>query len=260
MAARAIWKGVIRFGDVEVPVKLYSAIESRSVQFRLLHEPDRVPVKQRMVRADSGEPIEYEEIRKGFPTDEGAIVMLAPAELDALEPEASREIEVTRFVRTSAINDQWYDRPYYLGPDENAEAYFALVAALERAGVEGVAHWVMRKKRYVGSLRLRDGHPMLYTLRYAEEVIPVSALEPPAGRDPEPRELEMASQLISMLEDEFDPIEYEETYRQRVLELIEAKARGGTIEFETVERERPPEELADALAASLQRAKELRSA
>ncbi|HUH12073.1 MAG TPA: Ku protein [Longimicrobiales bacterium] len=127
--ARAIWKAKIRFGGVEVPVKLYSAVRDRGVHFRLLHRKDRVPVKQRMVDPESGEVVAYEDIRRGYETGQGTFVILDEEELAQAEPEPSREIEITRFVPPEQINHQWYERPYFLGPDEDAEAYAALAVA-----------------------------------------------------------------------------------------------------------------------------------
>lgn len=253
MAARAIWKGVIHFGSEEVPVKLYSAIEDRSVHFRLLHEPDRVPVKQELVNPETGETVEYGEARRGFVTDEGDLVILEPEDLESLEPEGSREIEILRFLPPEVIDHRWYLRPYYLGPDGPDEPYFALLAALERSGREGLARWTMRKKEYVGALRLHRGYPMLITLRNEEQVVPVDALEAPKGPELDEKELGMASQLMEMLAASFDASDYHDEYRARVEELIEAKARGGTVRAKRKRKAPRYEDLSGALRASLEK-------
>jgi DNA end-binding protein Ku len=258
--ARAIWKAVIQLGGEEVPVKLYSAVQDRSVHFRLLHVDTLTPVKQRMVNPLTGDVVPYEEIRRGYEVEEGVFVVLEPDELESLEPEKSRAIEVTRFVDPEVINHQWYDRPYHLGPDGDDAAYVSLVAALEKQGKEGVARWTMRNKEYVGSLHVEDAHLVLITLRHAGEVIPASALEPPKGRKPEPRELKMAEQLVSALEAEFDPSAYRDEYRDRVLELVEAKAEGKTLQFRQPERRRAAGDLAASLEASIAAARERKSA
>jgi DNA end-binding protein Ku len=258
--ARAIWKGVIRFGGHSVPVKLYSAVQDRGVSFRLLDSETLRPVKQRMVNPVTGDPVEYDEIRRGYELEDGVFVVLDEDELESLQPEKSRDIEVTRFLDPSVINHQWYDRPYHLGPDDDSEAYFVLTEALEREGKEGLARWTMRNKEYVGALRAEDGHLVLITLRHAEEVIPAGALEPPRGRDPDARELKMAEQLVSALEDEFDPSEYRDEYRDRVLELVEAKAEGKTLEFRQPGRRKAEGDLAESLEASIRAAKERKSA
>jgi DNA end-binding protein Ku len=254
MAARAIWKGRIRFGDVDVPVKLYSAVKSTGgVHFRLLHEKDLVPVEQQMVNPATGKVVAYEDVRRAFPTDDGRLVMLDEEELAELEPEASRDIEITRFVDPAVITHQWYDRPYYLGPDDSDADYFALAEALRSQEKEGVARWVMRNKEYVGALRLEDEHLMLMTLRHAGEVVPASALKAPGGRELDKREIQMAKQLVSALEGDLDLESYRDEYRERVMELVEAKASGKVLKFPKAPAKKKKE---DSLSAMLEKSLE----
>ena len=256
MAARAIWKGSIHMGALSVPVKLYSAVTDHTVHFRLLHKTDKQPVKQQLVSSDSGEPVDYQEVRKAYPITRGRLVVLENDELEKLEPEDSRDIEITRFVDPSDVDPRWYERAYYLGPDGNAKAYFALAAALERKKKEGIARWTMRDREYVGALRAEDGYLMLITLRHAEEVIDADALKPPGGRPLQKRELDMARQLISSLQGEFDPSQFRDEYRARVMEMIEAKAEGGKPKLKVFRPKKQREDqLADALEASLAGAK-----
>ncbi|MFW6331269.1 MAG: Ku protein [Gemmatimonadota bacterium] len=258
--ARAIWKGVVRFGGHAVAVKLYSAVEDRTVRFRLLDERTGRPVKQRMVNPSTGDEVPYDRIRRGYEVEEGIYVVLDEEELESIEPEKSREIEITRFLDPAIIDHRWYDRPYHLGPDESAAAYFSLTRALAAEGKEGLARWTMRNKEYVGALRAEDDHLALITLRHAGEVIPVSALEPPSGREPEPQELKMAEQLVEALAGDFVPTDYRDEYRDRVMELIEAKAEGKTIEFREPAKRRAAGDLAASLEASIRAAKERQSA
>ena len=232
MAARAIWKGVVRMGDVATPVKLYSAVEDRSVRFRLLERRTHAPVRQKMVNPVSGRVVPFEATRRGFVTDDDELVLLEPAELEALEPEASRDIDVVQFLPPETIDHRGYLRPYYLGPDGDLPRYTALAAALAKVGREGVAHWTMRAKAYVGALRLHRGYPVLVTLRSVEEVVPVERVERPAWKKLDDRQLDMARQLIGMLAAPFEPEAYRDAYRERVEELIEAKRDG--------ERPKPP--------------------
>jgi DNA end-binding protein Ku len=250
MAARAIWKGRIRFGQVDVPVKLYSAVQDRSVSFRLLDAKRKEPVKQQMVDPQSGKVVDSSEVRRAYETDEG-LVVLSDEDLAQLEPEPSRDIEIERFVPPEQITHQWYDRPYYLGPDESEASYFALAEALRRKELEGVARWVMRKKDYVGALRVEGDYLMLITLRHAGEVVPASALTPPAGRDLDQRELQMARQLIAAMEDDLDLAAYRDEYRERVLELVQAKEAGKVVEFPKAPRKEREKSLADVLERSL---------
>ncbi len=259
MAARAIWKGIIKFQNIAVAVKFYSAIEDRKVHFRLLHQTDQTPVSQKMVNPVTGEAVPYEQIRRGFETDQGDIVLLEDEELQSLEPEFSRIVEITRFVEPARINHQWYDRPYYLSPDTDAESYFALARALENNQREGVARWSMRKKSYIGALRGDKGYLQMITLRHAGEIVAASELPRPEGRPLEKQEIKMAEQLVRALEDTFDPAAFRDEYRQRVLELVETKARGGTVKFEKPAKKKTKVvSLQDLLKKSVQRAEEER--
>lgn len=251
MAARAIWKGCIAFGAVEVPVKLYSAVQERGVHFRLLDAKRHEPVRQEMVDPGTGRTVESGEVRRAVPIGEGELVVLDAAELAELEPPESREIRITRFVPPEQISHLWYDRPYWLGPDGDLDAYRALSAALAEAGVEGVARWTMRRKGYVGALRAERGYLALITLRHASEVVAASALPAPSGRELDEREIGMAKQLVAAMEDELDLAGFRDEYRERVLELVEAKAAGKVVKFPEAPRRREEADLSDVLERSL---------
>lgn len=251
MGARAIWKAHICFGGVDVPVKLYSAVQDRTVHFRLLDAKRHEPVKQHMVDPDTGTVVDSADIRRAYETDEGELVILEAEDLEQVTPTPSREIVVTHFVPPEQITHQWYDRPYFLGPDQEDGAYFALAAALRKRGVEGVAQWVMRNKEYVGALRAEGDYLMLITLRHAGEVVPASALPAPTGRALDDREVNMAKQLVKAMEDPFDITAFHDEYRERVLELVQARAAGKVVRFPTAPRKQTETSLADVLEASL---------
>ena len=252
MAARAIWKAHIRFGAVDVPVKLYSAVQDRAVHFRLLDAKRHEPVRQHMVHPDTGKVVDPADIRRAFESEEGELVILGEDELAEVTPEPSREIEITRFVPSGEITHPWYDRPYYLGPDEDQDgAYFALAQALAKRKVEGVARWAMRNKEYVGALRPEGDYLMLVTLRHASEVVPASALTAPGGRALDDREVKMARQLLEAMEDEFDIAAYHDEYRERVRELVEARAAGKVMKFPKAAPKQTDVSLADVLARSV---------
>lgn len=256
MPARAIWKGVLKIGRESVPVKLYSAVQDRAVHFHILDARTEQPVKQRMVEPESGEEVPHEDIQRGLEVEPGTFVLIQQAELDAVAPKPSTDIEVTRFVPPERINHQWYDRPYYLGPDGESEGdYFALAKALEGAELEGVARWVMRNKEYLGALRVRGKYLMLVTLRHAGEVLSPKELPKLTGRAPDPREIEMARQLVTVLEDEFRPEDFRDEYRDRVLDFIQAKAKGRKPKLQKIEQRPAAGSLLDALSASLKKTK-----
>ena len=258
MAARAIWKGRLEIGKVELPVKMYSAVQDRTVHFRLLDKDSLTPVQQRIVRKSDGEEVRKEERRKAFPLDSERAVVLTPEELEALEPEASREIALCRFVPPSLLSDQWYDRPYYLGPDEDEKAYFALAEALAEKKVLGIARWVMRKKRYVGALAALDGYLTMVTLRRADQVLALPQVEP--SQKPDRKELKLAEQLVESIAGEFDPKLWQDEYQERVRKLIEAKAEGKTVQLRPKKAKRATGGLAEQLQRSLKSMKERKAA
>jgi DNA end-binding protein Ku len=252
MAARAIWKGSILFGDVKVPVKLYSAVEEQAVHFRLLAPGKHVPVQQKMVNPATDEPVSYAEVQRGFELDDGRFVVLDKQDLEHIAPKPSRDIEVVQFLKPQLVGNEWFVRPYYLGPDGSDETYFALVRALTEEKKEGLVRWVMRGTEYTGVLRAEGEYLLLNTLRHAEEVVPASELPKPEGREHNDKEAKMAEQLIASFEDEFDPTAFADTYRERVLEFVAQKAAGKRPRLKKV-RDKKMEEpsLADALARSL---------
>jgi DNA end-binding protein Ku len=254
--ARAMWKGRLQVGKQELGVKLYSAVEDRTIHFHLLHAKDRAPVEQHIVRKDTGKDVGKDDMRKAFALDRSTAVILEPEELAKLVPPESRDIEISRFVAPSVLGDQWFDRPYYLGPDGDDADYFALAEALHKKDVIGIARWVMRKKRYVGALTSTDGYLMLSTLRRADQVLSFSGIEPVKANAPSAAELKLAQQFVSSIETDFDPSQWHNEYRKRLCKLIEAKARGEKIEPAPRKRKAASANLADSLRASIAAVKE----
>jgi DNA end-binding protein Ku len=258
--SRAIWKGNIELGEHPVAVKLYSAVEDKSVHFHLLHAKDHAPVEQHIVRKDSGEDVAKEDIRKAFALDRHTAVMLEPEDLERLVPPESRDIHICRFVAPSALGDQWYERPYYLGPEKDEDSYFALAEALARTNTVGIARWVMRKKRYVGALASTDGYLTLTTLRRADQVLSFSGVESDKRAQPSANELKLAQQLVASIESDFEPSRWRNEYRERLCEMIQAKARGRKITPLHPKKKRPQADLAAALKASIAATREKRVA
>jgi DNA end-binding protein Ku len=257
MSGRAIWKGQLVLGKQSVPVKLYSAVEDRRVHFHLLHEKDLTPVEQRIVRKDTGREVPKEAQRKAFPLDDERAVILAPEELDALEPEADRAIEVLRFVPPQALSVEWLDRPYLLGPEDDDEAgYFALAQALAEKGRVGVARWVMRDKRYLGMLSVVAGYLVMTTLRRAEQVLSVPAIQPDKARTPTDAEVRLAEQFVESITGPFEPQQWHNEYRERLARMIEAKAKGTKLKLVKPRAKPATTDLEESLRASLSATKE----
>jgi DNA end-binding protein Ku len=254
--ARAVWKGELSLGKHRVPVKLYSAVEDRTVRFHLLHAKDGAPVEQHIVRKDNGAEVSHDAIRKALAFDAATAVILQPEELTRLEPSASREIHVLRFIAPSLLNDQWYERPYYLGPDGQLENYSALAAALERKQVSGILCWVMRRKRYLGALTAQDGHLTVTTLRRADQVLSFSGVQPAAAAAPTANEMKLAHQLVASIAGDFEPELWQNEYRHRLCQLIEAKARGEKLAPVPHRKRTSKASLTESLKASIVAAKE----
>jgi DNA end-binding protein Ku len=260
MAARAIWKGELTLNSTKVPVKLYAAVKDQAVRFHILDENSKTRVKQHMIDPDSGDEVVNEEIQKGFEVEPGTFVILGEKELESLEPKPSREIEIKKFLPPSAIPPEFYDRPYYLGPDGDEQDYFALAEALRNQEKEGIARWVMRKQPYVGALRSEGDYLVLFTLRHPEEVLSAKDLPKPAGRGADKKELAMAKQLVEMLNGEFDPKDYKDEYRERVMEFVEKKAKGKAPRLHLVKNKRKPASLEKILSKSIEAMKKKRAA
>ena len=248
---RAIWSGAISFGLVNIPVKLYSAVSKKTVRFHQIDAESGGRVRQKRVGPD-GEEIAYEQIVKGYEIGPDRYVTISPEELEALEPQKTRTIDIEDFVDLEQIDPIYYDHPYYLAPDTGAaKAYKLLVDAMEDSGKVAVARVVLRSKEHLVAIRPRDGALAMETMLFADEVIPAESLEELAAGDGDvktsDRELAMANQLIDSLASDFEPGKYRDEYRERVLDLIERKAQGETIVIEEPEAE--PEKVPDLMAA-----------
>ncbi len=248
MAARPMWKAELALGEIKVPVTLYAAVRDTKVHFRLLHAADHAPVKQQMVDPETEQPVTSEQLQRAVALDRGVYVLLTEEEQAALAPKPSRLISVEQVVKSSAVDERWFDRPYYLGPDGDDEGYFALSEALKKREAIGVAHWVLRNKRYVGALQASGGYLLLDTLRYAQEIVEVAAVRPGANRAPDKREIALAEQLIGALADRFDANEFRDEYQEQLQGLLAAKAAGKVVRFPKA----PTAKQGNSLIASLQ--------
>jgi DNA end-binding protein Ku len=248
---RAIWSGAISFGLVNIPVKLYSAVSKKTVRFHQIDAESGSRVRQKRVGPD-GEEIPYDQIVKGYEIGPDRYVTIAPEELEALEPQKTRTIDIEDFVDLEQIDPIYYDHPYYLAPDTGAaKAYRLLVDAMEDSGKVAVARVVLRSKEHLVAIRPRNGALAMETMLFSDEVIAADSLEELAAADGDvqtsDRELAMANQLIDSLASDFEPEKYRDEYRERVLDLIERKAQGETIVIEEPEAE--PEKVPDLMSA-----------
>jgi len=255
MPTRPIWSGSISFGLVNVPVKLLTAVRQKEVHFNLLHKKDGARIKLKRFCTAEDKEVAYEDTDKGYEVSPGRYVALDRKELEKLDPKATRSIEITDFVELSEIDPIFYESTYHLVPDRGADkAYGLLLRAMEDAEKVGIARMVMRTKQYLCAVRPLEHGLVLSTMLYADEVVPhedVEGLPEKAPRTAE-RELTMARQLIDSLTVKFDPEKYRDEYREKVLELIDAKAKGEEIKFAPAEKQAKVVDLMDALRKSLE--------
>ncbi len=247
---RAIWSGAISFGLVNIPVKLYSAVSRKTVRFHQIDAESGARVRQKRVGGD-GEEVAYEQIVKGYEIGPDRYVTISPEELESLEPQKTRTIDIEDFVELEDIDPMFYDHPYYLAPDTGAaKAYRLLVDAMDSSGKVAIARVVLRSKEHLVAIRPRSGVLAMETMLFADEVISPDALDELSGDgevETSDRELAMAQQLIESLTSEFEPEKYRDEYRERVLDLIERKAQGETVVIEAPAEE--PAKVPDLMAA-----------
>jgi DNA end-binding protein Ku len=259
---RSIWSGAISFGLVNVPIKLYSAVSKKTVRFHQLHGDTGTRIQQRRVDPSTGEEVAYEDIVKGYEIGKDRYVVITPDELDSLDPEKTRTIEIEDFVEESEIDPIYYDHPYYLAPATGAEKpYRLLLDAMAQAGRVAIARVVIRNKEQLVAIRPSDDVLTMSTMNFADEVVSPDSIDEIASEEDgkakaTKRELDMAEQLIDSLTSDFDPGKYHDTYRERVLDLVERKAAGEEIAIAPEAPEPAPvPDLMAALEASLQDAK-----
>jgi DNA end-binding protein Ku len=230
---KAIWSGSVSFGLVNVPVKLVTAQSPKDVRFNQLHDSDGGRINQKRVCSVDGEEVDYAHIVKGYDLGGGRYVIIDPEELRSVDPEASRTIDIEEFVDLADIDPIYYEKSYYLVPDERAAKPYALLAeAMAKSEKVALGRFVLRTKQYLATLRSKDGVLVLSTMLYADEVTAVVDLDVPSAESTKPsaRELAMAEQLVESLSTEFEPSKYRDEYREKVMELIERKADGEIIE------------------------------
>ena len=256
---RPIWSGAISFGLVNVPVKLYSATSSKDVRFHQLDGKSKSRIRQKRVSVATGEEVPFEDLVKAYEIAPDNYVTITPEELDALDPKATKTIDIEDFVDLDQIDPVYYERPYYLVPDKGGQKAYALLRnAMRETNKVGIARVVLRTKQYLAAIRPKDDALVMETMLFADEVNPLDELDLPGPDvDVTEREEKMARSLIDSLTTEFEPEKYRDEYRERVLELIEQKASGQEIVVEEAAEEAPRVvDLMAALEASLAAVKE----
>lgn len=246
---RAMWSGSISFGLVNIPVKLYTAARSRDIGFNQLHSKDGARLQMKRVCSADGQEVPFDEIAKGYEFAKDRYVLITQAELDALAPEVTNGIDIESFVSLDEIDPLYFENSYYLAPDKSGvKAYGLLLAAMRASSKIALGRVVLRSKQYLVALRPVGNALAMETLYFPDEVMDRSELPglPEDGEVAGAREMTMAQQLISALTQPFDPSQYRDEYRERVLALIDEKAAGHEV---APERKTTKPVLVDLMAA-----------
>jgi DNA end-binding protein Ku len=254
--ARAIWSGAISFGLVNVPVKLYSATQPKTVRFHQLSGKTGARIRQKRVDPSTDEEVPFDDIVKGYEITPDRYVVIQAEELDALDPKATRTIDIEEFVDLDEIDPIFYDHSYYLAPASGgAKAYRLLLDAMRESGKVGIGRVVIRSKQQLCALRPTGEVLTLTTMLWGDEVLPpdrLDELESVNEAEATDRELKMAEQLIDSLSTDFEPDKFHDEYRERVLDMIERKAAGEEIAVQPqAEEPTAAPDLMAALEASL---------
>jgi DNA end-binding protein Ku len=256
--ARSLWTGTISFGLVSVPVRMFSATEPKELRFHFLDKRDLAPIGYDKVRRDTGEHVDNDEIVRGFEVEKGRYVPLEDEDLDRLDIELTKTIDICDFVDLEEIDPIYFRKAYYLLPQEGAEKpYRLLVRALEETGKVAIAKIVIRNKQHLAALRPWNGTLLLETMYYADEVRQPEKVDGKEGLHKP--EVEMAKSLVENLSDSFDPEKYDDTYRKEPLELLRAKAKGAPLPEPQAEKGGEVVDLLAALRESMEKTQKKKS-
>jgi DNA end-binding protein Ku len=253
MAARSIWNGALTIAGVNVPVKVFSATDSKTPHFRELHEKDGAPIEHKRVSSKTGREVAYDNIVKGYETSAGRYVVLTDDEIKAVEAPERRAIEVDDFVPADQIDPVFYDRAYFLGAqDDGRDAFAALLTALEKTDLVGIGRVVLRTKEQLVAIRPGDGCMRMSTMRFADELVDAGDLDiTEPSKKPAKREIDMAAKLTKGLAKKFNAGSYKDTWRKTVEDYAKKKAAGKEPELPEPEPQEESDDLLAALEASM---------
>jgi DNA end-binding protein Ku len=257
---RPIWSGTISFGLVSVPARMFPATASKELRFHFLHRKDLTPIAYEKVRRDDRQPVEPDDIVRGFEIEKGRYVPLEDDDLDRLDIELTHSIDICDFVDLDEIDPVYFRKAYYLLPAEGAEKpYRLLVRALDETGKVGIAKVVIRNKQHLAVLRPYEDVLLLETMYYADEVRRPEQLDGDLGKPKlQKAEVELAKSLVENLSEPFKAEKYDDTYRKELLDLINAKAEGQPLPEQPDEEEGEVVDLMSALRESVERTKRKR--
>ena len=245
--ARALWKGSIAFGLVNIPVELHTAVRDSRPRFRMLHARDRSPVRFERVCAREGKPVAWDELVKGYEYEKGRFVVLTKEDFRTAALEKTRTVDIRAFVKGEEIDDRFFETSYYLVPPSGGERAYALLReAIRDTRLVGIATIVLRDAQHLAALEVVKDAMVLTMMRYAEELVDIGTYRFPAVKDVRKPELEMAKTLVKNLEDTWDPSQYTDEYRENLMKIIKARMKGKEAKL-TVHEEPQQAEVVDLM-------------
>jgi DNA end-binding protein Ku len=252
--ARALWKGSISFGLVNIPIELHTAVRDTRPHFRMLHAKDKSPVRFERVCIRDGHPVAWPDLVKGYEYEKGRFVILTKDDFKAAAVEKTKTVDIIDFVKAEEIDDRFFETPYYLVPAKGGERAYALLReAIRESGRIGIAKFILRDAQHLAAVEVIDEAMVLSVMRFAQELADVSQFAFPSPKDVRKAELDMAKALVNSLAAEWDPAKYSDQYRENLMRIIKGKMKGKEVALTADEEPRQAEviDLMERLRRSL---------
>lgn len=256
--ARALWKGSIAFGLVNIPIELHTAVRDHRPKFRMLHARDKSPVRFERICVRDGTPVAWADLVKGYEYEKGHFVVLTKEDFQAAALEKTRTVDIVDFVKADEIDDRFFETPYYLVPSKGGERAYALLReALRESGRVGIAKFILRDAQHLAGVEVIDNALVLSVMRFSDELVDADAFAFPTADHVRPRELDMAKALVNNLAAKWDPEKYTDQYRENLLRIIRGKLKGKRVTLASLEEPRQAEvvDLMERLRQSLGQAR-----
>jgi len=252
---RALWKGSISFGLVNIPIELHTAVRDHRPRFRMLHAKDKSPVKFQRVCIRDGHPVAWEDLVKGFEYSKGHFVIVTKDDFEAAALEKTRTVDIIDFVKAEEIDDRFFETPYYLAPGKGGERAYALLReAMRHSGRVGIAKFILREAQHLAAVEVIGQAIVLTVMRFADELVDAGQFNLPGESGVRKAELDMAKALVNNLAAEWDPSKYSDEYRENLMRVIQAKIKGKHVELKSTAEPREAEvvDLMERLRRSLE--------
>jgi DNA end-binding protein Ku len=251
---RALWKGSISFGLVNIPIELHTAVRDHRPKFRMLHAKDKSPVKFERVCIKDGHPVAWEDLVKGYEYQKGHFVVITKDDFRAAALEKTRTIDIVDFVEAGEIDDRFFETPYYLVPAKGGERAYALLReAIRESGRVGISKFILRDAQHLAAVEVIENAIVLTIMRFADELVDAKQFDFPSIETVRKPELDMAKALVNSLAADWDPSKYTDQYRENLLRIIQGKVKGKEVALEPTTEPRQAEvvDLMERLRRSL---------